>query len=86
VIGVAKRVRDVRVDLRAGELGHIVVRIVPAVLEVADRDAHAAPARLCPRVLGVDAAGEAGRGVLVATAHLGNWELSAFAHALNSWK
>ena len=22
-----------------------------------------------------------GRGVLVATAHLGNWELSAFAHA-----
>jgi len=24
----------------------------------------------------------AGRGVLVATAHLGNWELSAFAHAL----
>src|SRR5436309_7215409 len=23
-----------------------------------------------------------GRGVLVATAHLGNWELSAFAHAL----
>jgi Kdo2-lipid IVA lauroyltransferase/acyltransferase len=25
---------------------------------------------------------EGGRGVLVATAHLGNWELSAFAHAL----
>jgi KDO2-lipid IV(A) lauroyltransferase len=25
---------------------------------------------------------EKGRGVLVATAHLGNWELSAFAHAL----
>lgn len=25
---------------------------------------------------------QAGRGVLVATAHLGNWELSAFAHAL----
>jgi Kdo2-lipid IVA lauroyltransferase/acyltransferase len=25
---------------------------------------------------------EQGRGVLVATAHLGNWELSAFAHAL----
>lgn len=25
---------------------------------------------------------ERGRGVLVATAHLGNWELSAFAHAL----
>lgn len=25
---------------------------------------------------------EAGRGILVATAHLGNWELSAFAHAL----
>ena len=29
-----------------------------------------------------DRAREAGRGVLVATAHLGNWELSAFAHAL----
>src|SRR6516162_1045385 len=29
-----------------------------------------------------DQAREAGRGVLVATAHLGNWELSAFAHAL----
>ncbi len=29
-----------------------------------------------------DQAHEAGRGVLVATAHLGNWELSAFAHAL----
>ena len=28
------------------------------------------------------AAKRAGRGVLVATAHLGNWELSAFAHAL----
>jgi Kdo2-lipid IVA lauroyltransferase/acyltransferase len=25
---------------------------------------------------------KAGRGILVATAHLGNWELSAFAHAL----
>jgi KDO2-lipid IV(A) lauroyltransferase len=25
---------------------------------------------------------QAGRGILVATAHLGNWELSAFAHAL----
>ena len=25
---------------------------------------------------------EAGRGILVATAHFGNWELSAFAHAL----
>jgi KDO2-lipid IV(A) lauroyltransferase len=29
-----------------------------------------------------DAAVRAGRGVLFATAHLGNWELSAFAHAL----
>ena len=28
------------------------------------------------------AAKEAGRGVLIATAHLGNWELSAFAHAV----
>jgi KDO2-lipid IV(A) lauroyltransferase len=28
------------------------------------------------------AAKQAGRGVLVATAHLGNWELSAFAHAV----
>jgi KDO2-lipid IV(A) lauroyltransferase len=28
------------------------------------------------------AAKEANRGVLIATAHLGNWELSAFAHAL----
>jgi len=28
------------------------------------------------------AAKQGGRGVLVATAHLGNWELSAFAHAL----
>lgn len=28
------------------------------------------------------AAKSAGRGILVATAHLGNWELSAFAHAL----
>jgi len=31
-----------------------------------------------------DLARQAGRGVLVATAHLGNWELSAFAHALMS--
>ena len=30
----------------------------------------------------VEAARRAGRGVLFATAHLGNWELSAFAHAL----
>jgi len=29
-----------------------------------------------------EAALQAGRGVLFATAHLGNWELSAFAHAL----
>jgi Kdo2-lipid IVA lauroyltransferase/acyltransferase len=29
-----------------------------------------------------DAAMRGGRGVLVATAHLGNWELSAYAHAL----
>jgi KDO2-lipid IV(A) lauroyltransferase len=29
-----------------------------------------------------DSAMRAGRGVLFATAHLGNWELSAFAHAL----
>ncbi len=28
------------------------------------------------------AAKKAGRGVLIATAHVGNWELSAFAHAL----
>jgi len=28
------------------------------------------------------AAKDAGRGVLIATGHLGNWELSAFAHAL----
>jgi len=28
------------------------------------------------------AAKQGGRGILVATAHLGNWELSAFAHAL----
>lgn len=28
------------------------------------------------------AAGSRGRGVLIATAHFGNWELSAFAHAL----
>lgn len=28
------------------------------------------------------AAKKSGRGVLIATAHLGNWELSAFAHAL----
>jgi KDO2-lipid IV(A) lauroyltransferase len=32
----------------------------------------------------VDAALRKGRGVLFATAHLGNWELSAFAHALGS--
>jgi len=32
----------------------------------------------------VDAALRAGRGVLFATAHLGNWELSAYAHALFS--
>jgi len=32
----------------------------------------------------VDAALRNGRGVLFATAHLGNWELSAFAHALAS--
>src|SRR3954470_3865863 len=31
-----------------------------------------------------DAAKRNGRGVLFATAHLGNWELSAFAHALMS--
>src|SRR5205807_62778 len=31
-----------------------------------------------------DAALREGRGVLFATAHLGNWELSAFAHALMS--
>jgi len=30
----------------------------------------------------VDAALQRGRGVLFATAHLGNWELSAYAHAL----
>lgn len=30
----------------------------------------------------VDAALRAGKGVLFATAHLGNWELSAYAHAL----
>ncbi len=30
----------------------------------------------------VEAALQAGRGVLFATAHLGNWELSAYAHAL----
>lgn len=29
-----------------------------------------------------EAAKHCGRGVLIATAHLGNWELSAFAHAL----
>jgi KDO2-lipid IV(A) lauroyltransferase len=29
-----------------------------------------------------EAAKQVGRGVLVATAHLGNWELSAFSHAL----
>jgi KDO2-lipid IV(A) lauroyltransferase len=29
-----------------------------------------------------EAAKQAGRGVLVATGHLGNWELSAFSHAL----
>ncbi len=29
-----------------------------------------------------EAAKRAGKGVLIATAHLGNWELSAFAHAL----
>jgi KDO2-lipid IV(A) lauroyltransferase len=32
----------------------------------------------------IDAALRRGRGVLFATAHLGNWELSAFAHALES--
>jgi KDO2-lipid IV(A) lauroyltransferase len=32
----------------------------------------------------VDAALRQGRGVLFATAHLGNWELSAFAHGLAS--
>jgi len=32
----------------------------------------------------VDAALRKGRGLLFATAHLGNWELSAFAHALAS--
>jgi len=32
----------------------------------------------------IDAALRRGRGVLFATAHLGNWELSAFAHALAS--
>lgn len=29
-----------------------------------------------------EAAKQQGRGILIATAHLGNWELSAFAHAL----
>jgi KDO2-lipid IV(A) lauroyltransferase len=36
----------------------------------------------CEGVEHFDAALRAGRGVLFATAHLGNWELSAFAHAL----
>lgn len=36
----------------------------------------------CEGVEHVEAALRQGRGVLFATAHLGNWELSAFAHAL----
>jgi KDO2-lipid IV(A) lauroyltransferase len=36
----------------------------------------------CEGVEHVEAAHRAGKGVLFATAHLGNWELSAFAHAL----
>jgi len=36
----------------------------------------------CEGLEHVDAALQRGRGVLFATAHLGNWELSAYAHAL----
>src|SRR5947209_9205335 len=36
----------------------------------------------CEGVEHVEAAHRAGHGVLFATAHLGNWELSAYAHAL----
>jgi KDO2-lipid IV(A) lauroyltransferase len=36
----------------------------------------------CEGLEHVEAALRAGRGVLFATAHLGNWELSAYAHAL----
>jgi KDO2-lipid IV(A) lauroyltransferase len=38
----------------------------------------------CEGLEHVDAALRKGRGVLFATAHLGNWELSAYAHALLS--
>jgi KDO2-lipid IV(A) lauroyltransferase len=36
----------------------------------------------CEGIEHVEAAHRAGRGVLFATAHFGNWELSAYAHAL----
>src|SRR5215831_1838101 len=38
----------------------------------------------CEGMEHVDAAHRAGRGVLFATAHLGNWELSAYAYAMLS--